>query len=107
MLRASARYIGHNYFESSPILDFKSENCWENDGAVSSYSRMYPHTNGSHPVGGEFDQRTPTSYFCAGQWYFQRENGVDYTDICVFPQLTHFGWPKRFYTKLFERLAEL
>ncbi len=109
-LLAPATYIGHKEFQCSPLpeaVPFKSSDWWENDGLVSSFSQKYPHTNGAHPVGGRFSDRTPEDRFEPGRWYYQRLSGVDHLDVCITPQPTQIGWKKRFYRRLWKRLAAL
>jgi triacylglycerol lipase len=102
-------YIGQKEFDRPPIpvSDFKSSDWWENDGAVSSFSQKYPHTNGNHPVGGEFNDNTTSNNFERGKWYYKWERGVDHTDICTFPQITQIERQRNFYQQLFKRLSEL
>ena len=106
---AAATYIGQKEFVQAPIPDsgFDSSDWWENDGAVSTISQKYPHTNGDHPVGGEFGERTPAHSFEPGRWYFQRLPGVDHLDVCISPQPSQIGWKRRFYRRLYESLAAL
>lgn len=108
-LIGTATYIGSKMFDRAPIPgpNFTSSDWWENDGLVSAYSQKYPHTNGHHPVGGEFAEDAPVSEFEPGKWYYKWERNVDHLDIAPFPQTTLIGWQKRFYTNLFERLAAL
>ncbi len=109
-LLAAATYIGHKKFKRSPLpesVPFKSSDWWENDGLVSCFSQKYPHTNGNHPVGSEFTDATPWSRFESGRWYFQDLSGVDHLDVCITPQPSQIGWKKRFYNRLWERLASL
>jgi len=104
-----AAYIGRKQFERKPIplRGFRDGDWWENDGAVSTYSQKYPHISGQHPVGIEFDARTPAGRFGRGRWHHSRERDVDHLDICVLPQVDQVGWQRRFYVGLFERLAAL
>ncbi|NTU78403.1 MAG: hypothetical protein HGA45_03210 [Chloroflexales bacterium] len=108
-LVATSTYIGQKTFARPPIpvADFCSADWWENDGLVPSYAQLYPHTNGSHPVGGEFDARTPPSSFQTGGWHFKWERGMDHLDICLAPQLTQLGRQRHFYQDLLQRLAAL
>ena len=108
MLPLSA-YIGQKEFDRPPIPveHFNSADWWENDGAVPSYSQLYPHISGEHPVGDEFNPDTPNESFQKGKWYYQWERDVDHLDICVSPQPDQIGWQRRFYVVLFERLAAL
>lgn len=108
-LLALSTYIGCKEFKQAPIPlpTFQSATWWENDGMVSTYSQIYPHTNGHHPVGGMFDAATPASHFGPGQWYYAWERGVDHLDICIAPQITQFGRQRRFYQQLLLRLASL
>ena len=109
VLFAPATYMGQKIFNPAPIhgSDFNSKAWWENDGAVSTYSQKYPHTNGDHEVGGEFQDEKPPESFETGKWYYKWERGMDHTDICVFPQLTQIGRQRRFYESLFKRLSAI
>ncbi len=102
-------YIGRKEFAYPPIplTNFRSADWWENDGMAPTYSQRYPFTNGSHPVGGEFDASAPVSAFTPGRWYISWERGMDHLDICITPQLTQFGRQRRFYQRLLQRLAAL
>ena len=104
-----ATYMGRKQFKKIPIptRGFKDADWWENDGAVSTYSQKYPHISGQHPVGIEFDDKTPASRFGRGKWHYCWERDVDHLDICVFPQADQIGWQRKFYIALFERLAAL
>jgi len=108
-LQLAAVYIGTKEFVRPPISvpGFQSSDWWENDGLVSTYSQMYPHTNGHHPVGGEFSDDTPTGLFEPGKWYYQWERDMDHLDICLSPELWQVNRQRRFYANLFRRLAEL
>jgi len=104
----TAAYMGAKTFDENPIpgfSNFKSEDWWENDGAVSSFSQEYPKTSGNHPVAGKgISDRTS---FEPGKWYYEYLNSVDHMDIVCLPQLNLIGWQKKFYKSLFERLADL
>ena len=104
-----ALYIGHKKFERPPIPvdDFNASDWWENDGLVSTYSQMYPRTNGNHPVGGEMNAMTPVELLRPGRWFYQWERGMDHTDICVFPTRYQEHRLEAFYLRLFERLTML
>lgn len=108
-----ATYIGRKTFERPPIkVDyFQSadwwKEWWENDGAVPTYSQLYPRISGSHPVGDKFNDHTPIDHFQKGKWYYTWERGMDHLDVCISPQLTQFGRQKRFYINLFKRLQAL
>ena len=106
-LLAPATYMGQKIFDPAPIpvSNFDSTEWWENDGAVSTHSQKFPHTNGTHPVGGEFQDETSPESFETGKWYYKWERGMDHTDICVFPQLTQIGRQRKFYESLFRRLS--
>ncbi len=108
MIPAST-YIGQKVFYTPPIPTpgFSSADWWENDGLVPTYSQLYPHTNGSHPVGGEFDATTPPEHFRPGRWYYKWERDMDHLDICILPQINQRGRQRRFYQDLLERLAAL
>ena len=105
----TAVYIGQKEFARPPIPvpTFNDADWWENDGLVSTISQQYPWTNGLHPVGTEFTDTTPSSEFEPGKWYFHWEHGVDHLDVCLTPELTQYGWQRRFYVNLYRRLAEL
>lgn len=102
-------YVGHTVFDRAPIpiADFNSADWWENDGGVPTYSQKYPHTNGNHPIGGEFTHETPNAHFQTGKWYYRWERDMDHLDICISPQLTQIGRQRRFYSDLFQQLAAL
>jgi triacylglycerol esterase/lipase EstA (alpha/beta hydrolase family) len=104
-----ATYIGRKQFDRRPIpvKGFQAADWWENDGAVSTHSQMYPHVSGKHPVGIEFDAKTPASRLGKGRWHYSWVRDVDHLDICVLPQADQIGWQRRFYIGLFERLASL
>ena len=53
-------YIGQKDFNRPPIPSdvFKASDWWENDGAVSTYSQLYPRISGDHPVGRSLDAET-------------------------------------------------
>ncbi len=105
-----ATYIGHKKFAHSPLpagVRFRSSDWWENDGLVSTYSQKYPRTHGDHPVGGRFSDATPAARFEPGQWYYQKLPGVDHLDVCICPQQGQIGWKKKFYQRLWTRLASL
>ncbi len=106
---ALSTYIGQKVFAAPPIPlpAFDAVAWWENDGAVSAYSQTHPHLSGAHPFGGECGADTPVAAFQPGRWYAQWERDMDHLDICLSPQLTHFGRQRRFYGRLFERLAAL
>ncbi len=108
-LLATSTYIGQKEFAAPPTPDphFESSDWWENDGLVPTYSQHYPHTNGNHQVGIEFFPETSTAVFEPGRWHYEWERGIDHGDICISPQLDQIGWQRRFYIRLFQRLAEL
>ncbi|MCP4423194.1 MAG: hypothetical protein GY803_01745 [Chloroflexi bacterium] len=108
-IRPLSSYIGGKVFTKPPIpvSNFSSSEWWENDGLVPTYSQLYPHTNGRHPIGGEFNEKTSPEHFQPGKWYYKWERGMDHLDICVFPQLLQHGRQRQFYADLFKRLASL
>ncbi len=108
-LLALSTYIGCKNFDIAPIpiMNFASSDWWENDGAVSTYSQKYPHTNGVHPVGSEFDENTSVTCLKRGAWHYTWERNVDHLDVCTLPQKGQIGWQRRFYQSLFNRLASL
>jgi hypothetical protein len=108
-LLAPSTYIGRKHFDPAPIPTpgFQSRDWWENDGLVSTYTQIYPHTNGAHPTGDKISAETPVTHFEAGQWYVQWERKMDHLDICISPQPSQIGRQKHFYTMLLYRLASL
>jgi triacylglycerol esterase/lipase EstA (alpha/beta hydrolase family) len=100
-------YIGQKVFHEEPIPGFRAEDWWENDGAVSTYSQIYPHISGEHPVGETFEAAMPPEAFLPGRWYTKWERGMDHLDICVSPQPLQVGRQKDFYQDLYGRLAAL
>jgi triacylglycerol esterase/lipase EstA (alpha/beta hydrolase family) len=100
----TALYIGHKTFQRSFYPGFRSADWWHNDGLVSVYSQMFPRSAGVHPVGGEIGSHTR---FETGKWYYELLNRVDHLDIVALPELGKIGSQRRFYTRLFERLASL
>ena len=100
----TALYMGHKTFERPFYPGFQSSDWWHNDGLVSVYSQMFPRIAGNHPVGGEIESQGRLE---PGRWYHQILDSVDHIDIVALPQLGTIGAQKRFYTKLFERLASL
>ncbi len=106
---ATAAYIGRERFNPPPIPTpgFDSNDWWENDGLVSTYSQLYPHTNGTHSVGDQVTDDTPVTHFEPGRWYTQWQHKMDHLDICISPQPSQIGRQKRFYTALLYRLAML
>jgi triacylglycerol esterase/lipase EstA (alpha/beta hydrolase family) len=99
-----ARYIGRKRFLRPFYPGFQSEDWWENDGLVSTYSQERPRTAGKHPAGGPIDD---AAGFRRGRWYHQRLASVDHIDVVALPQPDQIGWQKRFYRDLFRRLAAL
>jgi triacylglycerol esterase/lipase EstA (alpha/beta hydrolase family) len=108
-MRPFSNYIGDKVFTEPPIPipNFQSSDWWENDGLVPTYSQIYPHINGRHPVGGEFSSEHRPDHFQPGKWYYKWERGMDHLDICVFPQLFQRDRQEQFYIDLFKRLAGL
>lgn len=100
----TARYIGSKRFGRPFYPDFRSSDWWPNDGLVPVYSQMYPRITGDHPVGGEIAEQ---ARFEPGAWYHETEQSVDHCDIVLAPELGLIGFQKRFYIRLFERLAGL
>jgi triacylglycerol lipase len=100
-------YIGKKEFAAPPIkqVGFNSAHWWENDGAVPSYSQLYPRISGRHPVAGEMTAQDHA--FAKGQWYYQWERNMDHLDICFAPQWNQIGRQKDFFKNLFARLAAL
>jgi triacylglycerol lipase len=108
-LYRTAVYIGRKKFTQPPIpiRKFNSSEWWENDGLVSTVSQMFPHTNGKHPVGGEFTSTTPANDFKKGRWYYEWVKGKDHGAICISPRWWQRKFQSKFYEQLFSRLAEL
>lgn len=100
----TALYIGHKTFVRPFYAGFNSSDWWHNDGLVSVYSQMFPRTAGNHPVGGEIGSRTS---FESGEWYYDVLSHVDHIDIVALPEFGRIGDQRRFYMRLFERLASL
>lgn len=100
----TALYIGHKTFERPLYPGFNSSDWWHNDGLVSVYSQMSPRTAGNHPVGGEIGSQTR---FEPGKWYHDILSRVDHIDIVALPELGRIGDQRKFYMRLFERLASL
>jgi hypothetical protein len=108
-LFTTAAYIGKKQFADPPIpaQSFTSEAWWENDGLLSTYSQIYPHTNGSHPIGGQFTKDTARSSLKPGKWYYEWARGVDHSAICISPRWWQIRWQRAYYERLFARLASL
>jgi triacylglycerol esterase/lipase EstA (alpha/beta hydrolase family) len=108
-LISNAIYIGQKQFSESPLpsTDFNSRDWWENDGLVSTFSQIAPHTNGRHPRGGELKGSQETQDIRKGRWYHEWVRGIDHGAICVAPRWWQRRWQRRFYQRLFERLASL
>jgi triacylglycerol lipase len=100
----TARYIGSESFDRPFYPGFRSGEWWPNDGLVPVFSQMYPRITGGHPVGGEIGTRTS---FEAGAWFHETEESVDHGDIVFAPEFGLIGFQKKFYIRLFERLAAL
>ena len=105
----TAFYIGRKKFNKPPIprSDFSSNEWWENDGLVSTYSQMFPRTNGSHWVGGEIHNTIAPDSLQKGKWYYEWARGKDHGAICLTPRWWQRGWQKQYYTQLLQRLATL
>jgi len=101
----TAFYMGSKYFSREPIPGYRDKDWFENDGAVNSYSQMYPRTNGNHPVGKQF--KDGDTSFSKGVWNWQKKSGWDHMDIVMLPQWNQLGKQKDFYVTLFNRLAAL
>ncbi len=108
-LFATASFIGKKQFSKSPIPadNFNSRNWWENDGLVSTHSQIAPHTNGLHPLGGEIAKNSATTQLQKGLWYHEWAHGVDHGAICVTPRWWQHRWQRKYYRRLFLRLAGL
>jgi triacylglycerol lipase len=97
-------WVGHKRFARSFYEGFRSEDWWESDGLVSTFSQAYPRTAGVHRLGGEIDDEAG---FRRGRWYTQRLEDMDHIDVVALPELDQIGRQKRFYSGLFARLAAL
>ena len=97
-------YVGTAHFDEPFYQGFDAEDWWPNDGLVSVFSQLYPRIAGEHPVYGELETAID---FAPGGWYHQTLEDVDHIDIVALPQLNQIGRQKRFYTSLFQRLANL
>lgn len=100
----SALYIGHRTFRRAFFQGFRSEDWWPNDGLVSVFSQAYPRTAGRHPVGGD---SSAGGSFSPGVWFHEIVPDTDHIDIVALPELWKIGEQRRFYRRLFERLAAL
>lgn len=100
----TAAYIGGRTFAPPFYPGFRSEDWWPNDGLVPTFSQMYPRITDGHPVGGEIGTRTR---FETGAWHHETEHSVDHGDIILAAEFGQIGFQRRFYTRLFERLAAL
>jgi len=108
-LRAPSRYVGSKVFQEPPVSQdsFNSSDWWENDGLVSTYSQIAPHTDGDHPQGGEFSEGTDSPHFEKGKWYHDWARGIDHGAICMTPHWWQRRWQRKYYERLFLRLAAL
>lgn len=100
----SSLFIGHRTFSRPFYPGFDSSDWWHNDGLVSVYSQMFPRTAGSHPIEGP---TTGLRSFERGAWYYEMVDSTDHIDIVALPELWKVGLQRRFYIRLFERLAAL
>lgn len=105
IFRLGCYYMGRKTFSVPPYPGFKAEDWWENDGAVSCYSQMYPRISGNHPLAGEFSDATTS--FEPGKWYWQYLHGFDHLNIVMLPEPGQKEKQKVFYVQLFNRLAAL
>lgn len=108
-LHATSSYIGSKSFDEQPIPTegFNSADWWENDGLLSTYSQIAPHTNGDHPRGKEIAKGTSSGHFKTGQWHYEWARGIDHGAICMTPRWWQRRRQRKFYERLFLRLAEL
>ena len=104
-LFGGSAWMGFHKFTTPFYPGFENEDWWENDGAVSTYSQMYPRTAGHHPVAGEFDDTT--SGFEPGKWYWQYLHGYDHLDVAMMAEPGQVARLRDFYAKLFRRLSAL
>ena len=105
VLIPTTHYIGSKVFDPPFYPGFNSSDWWANDGLVSTYSQMYPHISGSHPVGGKIEEQQ--EQFTPGQWWNQTLESTDHGDIAFLPDGPSIIKQRQFYTQLFERLASL
>ena len=105
MLYGCSAYMGMRPFGAPFYAGFNGDDWRENDGAVSSYSQMYPRIAGNHPVAGEFTDAS--GGFEPGKWYWQYLHDRDHLDVVMLPEPWQVAWQKMFYSNLFQRLAAL
>jgi len=98
-------YMGKKTFTKPFYPGFKNADWWENDGAVSSYSQMFPRISGDHPVAGAFSDSTDSLE--PGRWYWQYLHGFDHLDIVMMPEPWQITKQRAFYSDLFFRLSAL
>ncbi|MGR8952487.1 MAG: esterase/lipase family protein [Gammaproteobacteria bacterium] len=102
---ASSAYMGMYPFFPKFYEGFNSDDWRENDGAVSSYSQMYPRLSGRHPVGGDMD--ADEGGFQPGKWYWKYLHDRDHLNVVMLPKPFQADWQKAFYADLFDMLAGL
>jgi hypothetical protein len=100
----AALYMGQHAFARPFYPGFVSSEWWANDGLVSVYSQMFPRIAGHHPAGGDSTKR---QRFEPGAWFHELVPSTDHVDIVAMPELWQIGEQRRFYTRLFQRLAAL
>lgn len=106
LLYTSSMYMGLNPFFNTFYPGFDAKQWRENDGAVPSYSQMYPRISGNHPVAGEFTDST--TVFEPGKWHWQYLHDRDHLDVVMLPENDSVvAWQREFYMSLFKRLASL
>jgi hypothetical protein len=107
MLAGFAFYMGTHPFADGSFgyNEFKSADWRENDGAVPSFSQMYPRIAGNHPVGGPISNQREN--FQPSRWYWEFLHDRDHLDVVMLPELDQIAWQRAFYSRLFERLANL
>jgi triacylglycerol lipase len=79
---------------------------WENDGLVPAYSQLFPR-NGQNPYAGTVTADTLVEELRPGHWHGQWQRGLDHADIVGKPRWWLRKRQRRFYERLFRRLAQL
>ena len=97
-------YMGRASYALPFYPGFRASDWWHNDGLVSVYSQLFPRISGNHPDGGPI---VPESQTLPGRWYHEIINSTDHGDIVLLPEPHQIGSQRRFYARLFERLANL
>jgi triacylglycerol lipase len=97
-------YIGRKVFDQPPYPGYVASDWWPNDGLIPTYSQMFPRTAGEHP---SIEGVAERSRYEPGVWHWEVLDGVDHLDIIALPQFDQISFQKRFYQRLYERLAAL